>query len=323
MPVRLWKLVAMQLTSFVILTASLLAAQEEPVYRGSDFWFGYQNPERLISLFHGTFEGDSKDLYFRRSLVAYATLYDAFCRKSLPGKVVLFVDGKEIDAEIGSADLDRAANFDLLKKTHPELVIVDQRFADLYGEYYTFLETAELAISLGTAAKYRLSPWWDKPRFHMKRLFEQVPCTSVEIRQLGENILRIGRGQTRLTPPGFDEKVRAERLSVVDPTTGLVWTRRDTGFTVNYDRADEYCRNLEIDGEKSWRLPTIEQLEHLHDYKSPGHSCKGATCYVRLGIKLSDREVLSSSGVAIRFDHGNRYQYGQRGVALCVRGSES
>jgi DNA-binding winged helix-turn-helix (wHTH) protein len=50
-----------------------------------------------------------------------------------------------------------------------------------------------------------------------------------------------------------------------DAQTHLEWMRRDNGIDVTRDEALEYCRTLVIDGRRDWRLPTIEELQTLHD----------------------------------------------------------
>lgn len=53
-----------------------------------------------------------------------------------------------------------------------------------------------------------------------------------------------------------------------DPKTGLLWTRGDNGKDINWPQAVRYCDELEAAGYDDWRLPSIEELESLHDRKA-------------------------------------------------------
>jgi len=50
----------------------------------------------------------------------------------------------------------------------------------------------------------------------------------------------------------------------VDASTGLTWTKKDSG-SVNWDQANSYCTNLQLDGRSGWRLPTIDELQAIYD----------------------------------------------------------
>ncbi len=52
---------------------------------------------------------------------------------------------------------------------------------------------------------------------------------------------------------------------VMDPDTGLMWTRADNGRDIEWDGADKYARNLKLAGYSDWRLPTIGELESIYD----------------------------------------------------------
>ncbi len=46
---------------------------------------------------------------------------------------------------------------------------------------------------------------------------------------------------------------------------GLLWQRGTNGASVPWDAAHEYCETLEHAGFDDWRLPTLAELETLHD----------------------------------------------------------
>jgi hypothetical protein len=58
----------------------------------------------------------------------------------------------------------------------------------------------------------------------------------------------------------------------IDPSTGLMWTGKDNGADMNWRKATEYCKNLQLAGYSDWRLPSIEELEGIHqrNAKAPG-----------------------------------------------------
>jgi hypothetical protein len=50
--------------------------------------------------------------------------------------------------------------------------------------------------------------------------------------------------------------------------TGLIWARQDNGTDLDWYAADEHCQDLEIADWMDWRMPTIDELERLHDRRS-------------------------------------------------------
>jgi hypothetical protein len=110
----------------------------------------------------------------------------------------------------------------------------------------------------------------------------------------------------------------------VDPSTRLMWARKDNGSDVTQPQAVSYCSNLRLDGHSDWHLPTSIEFLGIYD-ESASNSVKG-------GIGLSSRWYWSSSmenasGEAwtFSFNDGKRYSHilgfsnGFR--ALCVRSS--
>lgn len=50
-----------------------------------------------------------------------------------------------------------------------------------------------------------------------------------------------------------------------DSATGLMWTKKDNGSDVDWNKASAYCSNLQLAGYSDWRLPTIEELQEIYD----------------------------------------------------------
>jgi hypothetical protein len=53
-----------------------------------------------------------------------------------------------------------------------------------------------------------------------------------------------------------------------DNATGLVWAAKDNGSETMWNQANNYCKNLALDGNKDWRLPTRKELETIYDKNS-------------------------------------------------------
>ncbi|MDB4444071.1 DUF1566 domain-containing protein [bacterium] len=65
--------------------------------------------------------------------------------------------------------------------------------------------------------------------------------------------------------------------TVTDLSTNLMWLKCPKSSTETWDEAVKYCRNLEHEGYKGWRLPTLEEWGKMLDRKQkypalpPGH----------------------------------------------------
>lgn len=53
--------------------------------------------------------------------------------------------------------------------------------------------------------------------------------------------------------------------TVLDTRTKLMWAARDNGNDINWVDAKFYCENYRGGGYKDWRMPTLDELEELHD----------------------------------------------------------
>jgi serine/threonine protein kinase len=125
------------------------------------------------------------------------------------------------------------------------------------------------------------------------------------------------QAQNKMTPE--------EALGVwTDPSTGLMWEKKDNGSDVNWQKATDYCRNLQLAGHSDWRLPAIGELQGIYDSKA-----NVGGLHVKGNLQLSGWHWSSTPGNAsgearyFFFTDGERgsdkltYSYGKR--ALCVR----
>lgn len=129
----------------------------------------------------------------------------------------------------------------------------------------------------------------------------------------------------------------------IDPSTGLMWTRKDNGRDVTWRKATKYCRELRLDGYSDWRLGTIDELEGIFDAtaKAPGRAGKRNerpfTFHVKGNLFLSGDQWSSSQrrndrGRLIGFAWNFNFNEGRRNMeqtgfftdkhALCVRRPE-
>lgn len=121
------------------------------------------------------------------------------------------------------------------------------------------------------------------------------------------------------------ERLETERLTeaYLQEEAGLIWAAADNGLDVDWYDADDYCRELELGDWTDWRLPTIDELEGLHDRRSE------ATYKLPAAVRLTGCCPWSStrSGESSawnfsfryrkRFSGSMNYSYALR--ALCVR----
>jgi hypothetical protein len=112
-----------------------------------------------------------------------------------------------------------------------------------------------------------------------------------------------------------------------DPATGLMWTKKDNGYDVNWQQAMDYCRNLQLAGHSGWRLPSIGELQDIYDA-----NMNVGSWHVKGNLQLSGIHWSSSQGNASGEEWGFSFDIGKRhsdligfkaitGRALCVRRS--
>jgi hypothetical protein len=112
-----------------------------------------------------------------------------------------------------------------------------------------------------------------------------------------------------------------------DPTTGLMWTKKDNAREVNWQQATNYCRNLQLAGHSGWRLPTIDELQGIYDANANvgGYHVKGSLQLSNWFQWSSSRGKASGEVWGLYFTDGSRSSdplgISTNGRALCVRGS--
>jgi len=63
----------------------------------------------------------------------------------------------------------------------------------------------------------------------------------------------------------FRGSVEGDALTFCDTKSALMWTRMDNKQDKDWHEARSYCENLSLAGQTDWRLPTIDELQGLHD----------------------------------------------------------
>lgn len=120
---------------------------------------------------------------------------------------------------------------------------------------------------------------------------------------------------------------------------GLMWAPASNAEDVPWGAAEQYCETLELAGHRDWRLPTLAELEGLHDPSAeangfimsplevPGCCLWSSTSLADLGAEEGgaaggQRGAPSSYYWGFLFSGGIRYYSVERfpdGQALCVR----
>ena len=133
-------------------------------------------------------------------------------------------------------------------------------------------------------------------------------------------------------PPAADvkkpEAKNCPEAVYCDPDTNLMWTIKDNGKDVTWQKADQFCKSLALAGLSGWELPTIDELVKLYDLFSSGGTYK-----IQKLFRLTSSNMWSStkegSGSAWGFGFGfsfgiryaNRMDYPNGARALCMRRS--
>jgi hypothetical protein len=121
-----------------------------------------------------------------------------------------------------------------------------------------------------------------------------------------------------------------------DPATRLMWTKKDNGSDVNWQKARNYCRNLRLAGYSDWRLPAIDELSDIYDPKAniAGQMGSGSQViwHVKGRLQLSGWQWSNTQGnttwEAWLFLFANGEQYSSPLISsgldrvLCVRHAE-
>ena len=89
--------------------------------------------------------------------------------------------------------------------------------------------------------------------------------------------------ESRESHPKLDACIRQQAAAgewVDWQTTRVMWTLKDNGSSIDWNGAVAYCKSLRTGGYSDWQLPTIQELQGLHDPVYSG---------LRGGVTASDR----------------------------------
>ena len=124
----------------------------------------------------------------------------------------------------------------------------------------------------------------------------------------------------------------AERFAVVgdktirDTQTGLLWTRRENGFAIDWYQARDYCARM--DG--GWRLPKAEDFAGIQaDLSRVTKACADSTCksetpfHLANGWLWSDTSNGISEAIGVNLVTGEQQPTyrARRHRAICISGS--
>ncbi|ERJ32115.1 DUF1566 domain-containing protein [Campylobacter concisus] len=121
---------------------------------------------------------------------------------------------------------------------------------------------------------------------------------------------------------------RDNRLEVVrDDIYKLMWQDGDLPpFRMYYDKAVQYCENLNFAGFDDWRLPTVNELLSIIDYSKYSSAMNLAFKYADIPSGKywsSTKSADDSSDVwVVDFDNGEDFRYSvssHKGLVRCVR----
>lgn len=135
-----------------------------------------------------------------------------------------------------------------------------------------------------------------------------------------EDFLEVVRRELRT------EKIENERLNDIywNKKSRLLWAGSDNGSNLAWGQAVKHCENLELGDFADWRLPSIDELEGLHDpssrqtFKIPQKIKLSACCQWSTTKHTSTSAWNFSFRFRKAFSGSLTYSLDLR--ALCVRG---
>ena len=110
----------------------------------------------------------------------------------------------------------------------------------------------------------------------------------------------------------------------IDPTTGLMWARRDSGANTTFSQARAFCQNLTAGGFSDWRVPGIDELESLCNKATPeGESCMRSPLslsgFWAWGSETKNAFPIFNFAQSRRYGDNRGSDMSDNGRALCVR----
>jgi len=111
--------------------------------------------------------------------------------------------------------------------------------------------------------------------------------------------------------------------TIKDTKTGLMWQKEGSAERMTHEKAEEYCAKLSVGGHKDWRLPTVEELVSLVDYKKYSPAIASDLFKVETSWYWTSTIYAGSAGSAwvVNFGGGdvNWDNRGDDGFVLAVR----
>jgi hypothetical protein len=152
---------------------------------------------------------------------------------------------------------------------------------------------------------------------------EKVEAEERAAREVAELPMRCARGEV---PWIMKETQQPDVLSSCT-VGGLLWTRKDNGYDIDFNNARTYCQKL---GDGKWKLPTSLQLSSIQRTTLPNVDCGEHKCKVSNFFNISGRLVWASDRLGGKDDKDawavNLYdalpvkpERRDRVTALCVR----
>jgi hypothetical protein len=140
-----------------------------------------------------------------------------------------------------------------------------------------------------------------------------------------------------LTFMAMTSAATANEKSETVKLAGLEWAQTTTGEDMRWPDAVEYCEKLTLGGHDDWRLPTLSELESLHDPEADygiREPFAIDTCCLWSNESLVDRPAEDGDEIGgspdryqwgFMFDGGHHYyavHIFEDGQALCTRNIE-
>lgn len=135
----------------------------------------------------------------------------------------------------------------------------------------------------------------------------EMPCPSPEAAFFGQDAQYVGN------VPAYRNNGDG---TVTDLTTGLVWQKTPDATLRTWEEATAYAKTLELAGRSDWRLPTIEELFSIADFRG---DMKTRTPYIDTSV-FDFRYPDTSTGLR---DMDAQYWSSNRYVGTTMRGDSS
>ncbi|MBW1898023.1 MAG: DUF1566 domain-containing protein [Deltaproteobacteria bacterium] len=119
-----------------------------------------------------------------------------------------------------------------------------------------------------------------------KRESKKCRCKEDDLINTARSVAALVMGKDKPSEVSSDQNGKPEDIggdgrfvvyddgTVLDTSTGLMWSAKDNGENINWNDAKNYCENYQGGGFTDWRLPAQDELAKLYD-KGRSYRCKG------------------------------------------------